>query len=67
MEGSLGKRGDSKPKEKSKVISVDLPANNNVIKTAVDDELDNGWHIAGLFHDTIRDKLRVVLTKPKRN
>jgi hypothetical protein len=64
---SLDKVGGGRQKEKSKVILVDMPANNNDIKTAIDAELDNGWHIDGLFHDTVRDKLRVIFTKPKRN
>lgn len=64
---SLDKLGGGRQKEKSKVITVDLPANNGVVKTAIDDELNGGWHVAALFHDTIRDKLRVVFTKPKRN
>jgi len=67
MEGSLGKRGDNKPKEKSKLITISLPANNNVFKTDIDAELDNGWHIASSFYDSSRDNVRIIFTKPKRN
>jgi len=64
---SLDKQGGGRGIEKSKVISINMPAANPVIKTDIDVELDNGWHIAGMFHDTIRDKLRIIFTKLKRN
>jgi hypothetical protein len=67
MSGTLDKRGDNKPKEKSKVITIALPKSNPNMKTDIDAELDNGWHIATSFYDTSRDELRIIFTKPKRN
>ena len=63
---SLNKSG-SRQKEKSKVIAIDMPSNNNVVENAIDNELDKGWHIATSFYDVGREKLRVIFTKPKRN
>lgn len=65
--GSLNKQGGGKPKEKSKLITIALPANNNVFKTDIDAELNNGWHIADCFYDSSRDNVRIIFTKPKRN
>ena len=64
---SLNKVGGGRQKDKSKVISIDLPANNAAVKTAIDDELDNGWHISTSIYDSTREKWRIVFTKPKRN
>ena len=64
---SLNKVGGGRGKDKSKVISIDLPANNASMKTAIDAELDNGWHIATCFYDSTREKARIIFTKPKRN
>lgn len=64
--GSLNQT-PNRPKEKSKVITIDLPANNNVIETAVNSELDKGFHIATSIYDSTREKLRIIFTKPKRN
>ncbi len=65
--GSLNKAGAGKAREKSKTITISLPANNNAVKTAIDNELDNGWHIAGVWYDSSRDDVRYTFTKPKRN
>ena len=54
-------------KEKSRVISIDLPANNTAVENAVDNELDKGWHISTSIYDSTREKLRIIFTKPKRN
>lgn len=53
-------------KEKSKTITVSLPRSNPNIKTDIDAELDNGWHIAGVWYDSSRDEVRYTFTKPKR-
>ena len=60
-------KAPNKKKEKSNVITFNMPGNNADMQTAIDSELNKGWHIQGLFHDTIRDKLRIIFTKPKRN
>jgi len=57
----------NKQKEKSKVIRLTLPISNPNIKTAVDDELDNGWHIATSMYLQDDNKLLIIFTKPKRN
>ncbi len=64
--GSLNQT-PNKPKEKSKVITIDLPANNTAVENAVNNELDKGWHIATSIYDSTREKLRIIFTKPKRN
>ena len=64
---SLDKIGGGRAKEKSKTITISLPANNSTVKTAIDAELDNGWHIAGVWYDSSRDDVRYTFTKPKRN
>lgn len=66
MSGSLNQVG-ARGKEKSKVIAIDMPANNAAVESAIDNELNKGWHIATSFYDTGREKFRVVFTKPKRN
>ena len=63
---SLNKSG-GREKEKSKTITIGLPKSNPNIKTDIDAELDSGWHIATSFYDTVRDEVRIVFTKPKRN
>lgn len=65
--GSLNKSGASRPVEKSKTITIALPKSNPNIKTDIDAELDNGWHIAGVWYDSSRDEVRYTFTKPKRN
>jgi len=65
--GSLNKAGAGKAREKSKTITISLPANNNTVKTDIDAELDNGWHIVSSFYDSSRDSVRIIFTKPKRN
>ena len=63
---SLNKSG-GKQHEKSKVIRFDLPRTNPNIKSDIDAELDNGWHIATSFHLPTTDQVVIVFTKPKRN
>jgi hypothetical protein len=64
---TLDKVGGGKPREKSKTITVGLPKSNPNIKTDIDAELDQGWHIATSFYDVQRDEVRIIFTKPKRN
>ena len=66
MSGSLN-QVPSRGKEKSKVITIDIPANNATVESAIDNELNKGWHIATSFYDTGREKFRVIFTKLKRN
>lgn len=63
---SLNKAG-GRNIEKSKTITISLPQSNPNIKTDIDAELDNGWHIAGVWFDSGRDEVRYTFTKPKRN
>jgi hypothetical protein len=53
--------------EKSRVITISLPRSNPNMKSDIDAELDNGWHIQTSFYDTSRDELRIIFVKPKRN
>jgi len=65
---SLNKAGGNRPKEKSKILRITLPRSNPNIKSDIDAELDNGWHIATSLHfNDGSDKLLFVFTKPKRN
>jgi len=64
--GTLDSAGQRR-KEKSKLITISLPKSNPNIKTDIDAELDNGWHIASSFYDSVRDDVRIIFTKPKRN
>ena len=64
---SLNKEGGGKVNEKSKVIKIALPRSNPNIKSDIDAELDNGWHIATSFHLPTTDQVVIVFTKPKRN
>jgi len=64
---SLNKVGGGRQKDKSKTITIGLPKSNPNIKTDIDAELDDGWHIAGVWYDSGRDEVRYTFTKPKRN
>lgn len=64
--GSLDLQPD-RVNEKSKLITIALPMSNPNIKSAIDTELGNGWHIATSFYDSSRDEVRFVFVKPKRN
>lgn len=64
---SLNKIGGGRQKDKSKTIKIGLPKSNPNIKTDIDAELDNGWHIATSVYDSTREDLIIVFTKPKRN
>jgi len=70
MNGSLNQTG-TRGKEKSKILRIELPRSNPNIKSDIDTELDNGWHIASCVSfinppDT-KTTLLYTLTKPKRN
>ena len=52
---------------KSKTITIALPKSNPNIKTDIDAELDNGWHIQSSWYDSSRDEVRYTFTTPKRN
>ena len=62
---------DSVPKrrkEKSKMLRITLPRSNPNIKSDIDAELDNGWHIAScVFFNDGSDRLLYTFTKPKRD
>jgi hypothetical protein len=67
--GSLNKGIGTRQKEKSKILRITLPRSNPNIKSDIDTELDDGWHIAGgpvHFNDG-SDRLLIVFTKPKKN
>jgi hypothetical protein len=65
---SLDKVGGGRQKEKSKILRITLPRSNSNIKSDIDAELDNGWHIASCVHfNDGSDRLLYTLTKPKRN
>ena len=65
---SLKKAGGGREKEKSKAIKIQLPRSNPNIKSDIDTELDDGWHVQGITYlgETL-DQILVVFTKPKRN
>jgi hypothetical protein len=68
MSGSLNKLGGGRENEKSKILRINLPLSNPNIKTAIDDELDNGWHIvSSTYIGESANQIIYVLTKPKRN
>ena len=66
---SLNKIGGGREKEKSKMLRITLPRSNPNIKSDIDAELDNGWHIQTCvhWHDGTDDILLYTFTKPKRN
>jgi hypothetical protein len=64
---SLNKIGGGREKEKSKILRLNLPISNPNIKTAIDAELDDGWHIATSMYMVTDDKILIIFTKPKRN
>ena len=66
---SLNKPGKGTLREKSKILRITLPRSNPNIKSDIDAELDNGWHIATslTFVEGGDTKLLFVFTKPKRN
>lgn len=64
--GSLDSAGQ-RHKEKSKVLRITLPRSNPNIKSDIDAELDNGWHIAASMYLQADNKLLIIFTKPKRN
>ena len=66
--GTLDSTGDTRTKEKSKMLRITLPRSNPNIKSDIDAELDNGWHIATCVHfNDGSDKLLYTFVKPKRN
>jgi hypothetical protein len=64
---SLDKIGGGRQKDKSKVLRMSMPISNPNIKTAIDDELDNGWHVSTSVYLPTVDAILIIFTKPKRN
>jgi hypothetical protein len=65
---SLNKIGGGRQKDKSKILRINLPRSNQNIKSDIDAELDDGWHIATTTYlGETANQLLIVLTKPKRN
>jgi hypothetical protein len=66
---SLNKIGGGRQIEKSKILRITLPRSNPNIKSDIDAELDNGWHLAtsDTFINGGDTQILYVFTKPKRN
>jgi hypothetical protein len=64
--GSLNKGVGQRQIEKSKILRITLPRSNPNIKSDIDAELNNGWHIASCVHfNDGSDRLLYTLVKPK--
>ena len=66
---SLDDKQGNRQVEKAKVIKITLPKSNPNIKSDVDAELDNGWHLTGgpaVYHDGTNNILLYTFVKPKR-
>ena len=59
--------GGGRVNEKSKILRISLPRTNPNIKSDIDAELDNGWHIATSVYLQADNDILFVFVKPKRN
>jgi hypothetical protein len=64
---TLDKEGGGKLIEKSKILRISLPRSNPNIKSDIDAQLDNGWHIQTSMYLQDDNDLLIIFTKPKRN